>query len=177
MQRKVRGRVQEKSPETVIENEVRIGIDPDCDKNGVCVYDTKTKEVSVYAMAFPNLIDYLCLLSNEHDKERYTVIVECGGQVSHNWHLSNESSAFLSAQMGSRVGRNFETGNKIAEMSEYRGLRTRKIQPLKSRIWGGTDKKIKHDEFVEVIERFGIKYPSKRENQDVRDSVMIALFG
>lgn len=156
---------------------IRIGIDPDSEKNGICCYDTIDMTLETCALRFPQTIEYILEKKKQYEGLPILVVVEVGGAMPHNWHLRENFTPGVISQMGSRIGRNYETGVKICEMCEYNGLDVKKIMPIRSSRWGGSEKKIKHDEFVELMRRLGINYTNKRENQDVRDSIMIAVFG
>lgn len=145
-----------------------VAVDPDVTKSGVAVIDVETKIVEAYAMAFPNLIEYLYDL----DKETTRIAVEAGWLNKPNWHCAPSMAA--AANVGNRIGRNHETGRKIVEMCEHKGLAVSLVKPLGKR-WKGTSGKITHLELENVLKGLKIRLDKKRTNQDERDSILIAI--
>jgi len=143
-----------------------IAVDPDCDKSGVCLLNVETREVKVASMNFPKLLDYIneidCTLTG------LTVIIEAGWLNKSHWHVKGKDSERLSAYKGNAVGRNHETGRKLAEMCEHYGIAFELVKPLK-KAWNGKDGKITHDELAYFVPNF----PNK-SNGDARDATLLA---
>lgn len=144
-----------------------IGIDPDCDKSGLCVINKSEKRIMrAEALPFPELIEAVLLLQFPGDIE--CVYVEAGWLNKGNYHGRAGDSRALSAAKGEAVGRNAETGRKIVEMLRYHNITTELVKPLK-KVWKGTGGKISQDEILRIIPGF-----PKRSNQEVRDAALIA---
>ena len=147
-----------------------VAIDPDVAKSGVAVLDVKGRSLELYAMAFPDLIDYLYDIQ---DKESVRIAVEAGWLIKTNWHRAPSMAA--AASVGNRTGRNHETGRKIVEMCEHIGLSFSLVKPLGKR-WKGANGKITHCELESVLNELKIALNRKRTNQDERDSILIAIY-
>jgi hypothetical protein len=145
-----------------------VAVDPDVTKSGVAVIDVGTRIVEAYAMAFPNLVEYLYDL----DKETTRIAVEAGWLNKPNWHCAPSMAA--AANVGNRIGRNHETGRKIVEMCEHKGLPVSLVKPLGKR-WKGTSGKITHPELENILKGLKLGLNKKRTNQDERDSILIAI--
>ena len=144
-----------------------IGIDPDCEKSGLCVINKSEKRVMrAEALPFPELIEAVLLLQFPGDIE--CVYVEAGWLNKGNYHGRKGDSRALSAAKGEAVGRNAETGRKIVEMLRYHNIPTELVRPLK-KVWKGTGGKISQAEILRIIPGF-----PKRSNQEVRDAALIA---
>ena len=147
-----------------------VAIDPDVTKSGVAVLDVQNRSLELYAMTFPDLIDYLYGIQ---DKESVRIAVEAGWLIKTNWHRAPSMAA--AASVGNRTGRNHETGRKIVEMCEHIGLSVSLVKPLGKR-WKGSNGKITHCELESVLKRLKIALNRKRTNQDERDSILIAIY-
>lgn len=146
---------------------VIIGIDPDVDKSGVCVYYSSTNVVQLVSMTFPELIQFV---SCTRDAEVY---IEAGWLNHGNWHLKGYDNKRLGASKGYDVGRNHETGRKIVEMLKYMGFKVKEVKPLR-KCWKGNDGKITHEELSMLCKAKGIDI-GKRSNKDARDAALICL--
>lgn len=122
-----------------------IGIDPDTEKSGVAVWDGEKLEL--HNLGFFELYDFLmgkwreCFDSVFFDGDhvvtvRYElkVVIEAGWlNEKTNWHYSGHSKG-VTAQVGARIGANWETGKKIAEMCEYLNLEYELRKPVSSKM-------------------------------------------
>jgi hypothetical protein len=135
---------------------VLIGIDPDVNKSGVCMYNSKTN-FTLLTLSYFELFDLL-----KNTKGNIKVYIEAGWLNKSNWHKVVNSSAAINANIGLRTGANHEAGRKIVEMCEYLKLEYFLIKPTRS--------KINSDTFNKIT---GFK---KRTNQEVRDAAML-VFG
>ena len=144
-----------------------IGIDPDCEKSGLCIIDKDEKKViEAEALPFPELIE--TVTSYKFPDEIKCVYVEAGWLNRGNYHGRKGDSRAIAAAKGEAVGRNAETGRKIVEMLQYNGIKTELVRPLK-KVWKGTGGKISQGEIMKMIPGF-----PKRANQEVRDAALIA---
>jgi len=147
-----------------------IGIDPDCFKSGVSYIHKESKEVSVYTLSFPELIDKVKMWNQNavSSGKTLTVIVEASWLISHNWHANGGQNHKYAAAIGNKTGRNHETGRKLVEMLQHNGIPVEEIRPLK-KCWRGPDGKITHEELSGFINGL-----PKRTNQEQRDAALIA---
>ena len=164
-----------------------IGIDPDCDSSGVTIiYCDYT--IQSLSFKFPNLIE---TIKKEFLPINTSIAVEAGWLNKKSNFRPNfgkkvnsdssykeikdsyESSQRISDRISAKVGANHETGKKIVEMLEYYGFKVELIKPLPKRL-KGVGGKITHEEINAILKRNGFE-ELKRTNQDVRDSVLIAL--
>jgi len=134
-----------------------IGIDPDVDKNGVCVFERKKREMKLYNLTFFELFDLLKTFADTPTK----VVVEAGWLNKSNWHLNNADSKRVAAAKGKNTGENHETGRKIVEMCEYLKLDHALIRP--------TRRKLNSEQFKAYTGY------SKRTNPEQRDAAMLVF--
>lgn len=144
-----------------------IGIDPDCDKSGVAIYERELNAVTLQTYDFPSLLHLLTSVQAD-------VCIEAGWLITHNWHIKHGESASVSAKKGYAVGRNHETGRKIAEICKFYGISYHLIKPLR-KCWQGNDKKITNEELQKLLKFRGIKVNKSRTNQEERDAALVAL--
>ncbi|OKZ38633.1 MAG: hypothetical protein BHV68_10415 [Bacteroidales bacterium 43_8] len=136
-----------------IKYDVLIGIDPDVERSGYSVLDTRN--------------------CKEND-ERVAVYVEAGWKNKSNWHLSPKDTRAIAAKKGEHVGRNQETGRKIVEMLRHYGIQVMEQSPLR-KCWQGKDGKITHEELKRLCQMSGIAFNASRSNQEERDSALLAI--
>lgn len=157
----------------MVGKDIIIAIDPDVNKSGVATLHIKSLELEISAMDFPTLVEYLQLTKFSsccgESKENVLVIVEAGWLNKSNWHLKRGENARTAAAKGNAAGRNHETGRKIIEMSEYIGMETLPVRPLR-KCWRGEDGKITHEELQGIV---GGRLPN-RTSQDMRDAALLA---
>lgn len=149
--------------------DVIISIDPDVERSGVAELNKSTKEIKLFSLSFPDLMDYLLSVKRicEIKKIKAKVIVEAGWINKGNWHLTGKDSKYSAAEKGRQTGRNHETGRKIVEMCRHYQFVTEEIKPLR-KFWRGVDKKITADEFNRITGYVG------HSSQDMRDAGIIA---
>jgi hypothetical protein len=146
-----------------------IGIDPDCDKSGVCELHTSGKYLAVYSFSFPELLDYLWDKRETCDAP-FVVVVEAGWLCASNWHVKYYDSKEAAAKKGNDAGRNHETGRKIIEICKHWGIEVEEKKPLR-KCWKGDQGKITHEELTRF---YGMPELPKRTNQEVRDAILLA---
>ena len=82
-----------------------VGIDPDHERSGVALIDTKEKRiVSMQSMEFPDLIDRLVNMKEENYD--FLVVVEASWLHKANWHVDFGEGMRISARKGYDVGCN-----------------------------------------------------------------------
>ena len=152
-----------------------IGIDPDVDKSGVAMLEVKTGSMSLYSMAFPELIRWLQEQDEAmcEDTKRRLVVVEASWKVQANWHGRYGDSRRISARKGYDVGCNHETGRKIVEVVQSTLLEVKEKYPLR-KIWKGKGGKITHEELVSLLDGSLIAYGFTRTNQEASDAALLA---
>lgn len=144
-----------------------IGIDPDAEKSGVAYLKPATRSLELTTLAFPDLLDYLqfCKARTVEFGESLIVIVEAGWMVEKsNYHPIQGHRA---EKIAKDVGRNHETGRKIAEMCRHWGIEILEHHPLR-KMWKGKDGKITHDELASFT------FITGRTNQESRDAALLA---
>lgn len=139
-----------------------VGIDPDVEKSGVALLDTRNRSLVLRSLSFPELMDYLQSLTGNRDD--YLVVVEGGWLNPSNFHLRGRGQ-HCAARQGNDVGRNQETGRKIVEMARHFSLETEVKRPLR-KIW--LHGKISREELEAFTGRVG------RCSQDERDAALLA---
>lgn len=146
-----------------------IGVDPDCEKSGVCRLEISTKKLELLSLTFPQLLDYMQFIKKQHLETGKSIlfIVEAGYLNKSNWHVKGSDNKRIATAKGNSTGRNHEVARKIIEMAKHYGLEVLEVKPLK-KVWKGPDGKITHDELAYFT---GI---SGRTNQETRDSALLA---
>ena len=134
---------------------LKIGIDPDVEKNGVAIKNGD--DISLLNLTFFELFEKLKGLENKNVK----IYIECGYLNKSNWHKVGKGSAALNAKIGNSTGRNHEVARKIVEMCEYLNLDYKEVKP--------TSRKVDAKLFKTLT---GISY---RTNQEQRDACMLIL--
>lgn len=155
--------------------DIIIGIDPDADKNGVATLFRENRQLEATTMTFPETLDYLRYVHSKARANGQTVrvIIEAGWLNKTHWHVGYNDSRQAAAAKGNAVGRNHETGRKIAEMCSHWQIPHELIKPLALKaggvnLWQGKDGKITAEELNEFT---GLK---GRTNQEARDAALIA---
>ena len=146
-----------------------IAIDPDVTKSGVAKLNPALRELEIFSLSFPELIEYLQRVAQECrlGTDKVLVVVEASWKIATNWHVRRGDSVRTAARMGKDTGRCHEVGRKIVECAVYYGLEVVEKLPLK-KIWKGPDGKITHEEMSVFI-----RMP-KRSNQEQRDAALLA---
>lgn len=162
-------------PQTPKKTDIIIGIDPDADKNGVATLFRESRLLEATALTFPETLDYLRYVHSKARANNQTVrvIIEAGWLNKTHWHVSYSDSRQQAAAKGNAVGRNHETGRKIAEMCAHWEIPHELMKPLALKaggvnLWSGKDGKITAEELTEVTGLRG------RTNQEARDAALIA---
>lgn len=146
-----------------------IGIDPDVDRNGVAVLETRSRRLETGTKSFFGLYDYLKVFKAQAAERGASVIVviEAGWLIKTNWHLNPREGIRTASAKGNSAGRNHETGRKIVEMCDYLGMAHDEVRPYR-KCWAGPDRKITHDELASFTGLGG------HTNQEARDAALIA---
>lgn len=152
-----------------------IGIDGDVDKSGVAFLHVPTRKLETSTLTFPELLDYLQFVKKQsiEKNETVVVVVEASWLISHHWQTKRGDNQRVTAAKGNSVGRNHEVGRKIVEMCKHYDLEVIEQRPLR-KSWKGRGGKITHEELNKILKSRNMEI-IKRSNQEVRDSVLIAL--
>ena len=154
--------------------DIIVAIDPDVITSGVCIYNKRKGEIKVSAYSFPKLLDVADEIVTEC-KDRglsYLFVVEAGWLNKSNWNLTKHDTIRSAAAKGNSVGRNHETGRKIVECLEYRGINVEELRPLR-KVWAKG--KISHEELKKLVDSKNIRNLPTRTSQDIRDATLIAI--
>jgi len=103
-------------------SKIWIGIDPDAEKSGVAVWDSK--ELTLLNLRFFELYEKLinCNMHCSLNGKELTVVIEAGWlNTKSNWHSYGHGEN-VAAKIGTKVGANHQTGKLIAEACEYLGI-------------------------------------------------------
>lgn len=153
-----------------------IAIDPDVDKSGVATMDVKGRAVECRALNLPELVDYLlqCKGRSAASNQSYVVVVEAGWLAETNWHIKRGDRAQKIASIGAKVGRNHEIGHQIVLFCEHYHLPCEEKRPL-VKCWNGPGRKITQEEMSRLLMGSQVSAPKGRQNQEMRDAVLLAL--
>ena len=156
------------TPDTII------AIDPDLTASGICCLNVPAKKIEVQCLNLFDLQDYLQVQRDSHI-ETYSglvVVVEAGwlNKVS-NYHTAASRKGQAIAR---KVGENHAIGKQIVAMCKKIGIEVIEKYPLR-KSWKGREGKITHKEIVSLLEGSGVRYGFRQTNQEVRDSILLAL--
>ena len=156
--------------------EIIIAIDPDIDKSGLAVLAPKEKQIVLYDLTLPQMVDFFreCKKIYEAENVSYVVVVEASYLIQANWHLQWDDTKNKAAAKGKQVGRNHEIGRQIVEFCKHLGLPYEEKRPLK-KCWAGKDGKITADELNQLLEGTGFQPITTKTNQEKRDAALLAL--
>ena len=148
-----------------------VGIDPDVEKSGVAILNTRTNVLTVYSMTFPEAIEHIKTMPVDDT----IVYVEAGWLNKAHWHLSRYDTGQSAAYKGNQAGRNHETGRKLIECLQYYNIKAKAVKPFR-KTWTGPDGKITHQELKRLCEMSGVYFTDSKTNQEKRDAALIALY-
>lgn len=151
----------------MIKNEIIVGIDPDIDKSGFALLNGQDGTLVFDSLTFTQLANRFREIATAFGKS-VTVVVEASWVTAHNFHTKASDSKAVAAKKGYHVGRNHQAGIDICLLATMYGLNVYEQAPLR-KCWKGKDKKITHDEIVQIT---GID--TKRTNQEERDAILLA---
>lgn len=144
-----------------------IGIDPDCEKNGVAILCPAERLLNCECLTFAETIAALQGYKYRAEvlKQKFIVVIEAGWFNRSNWHT--HGNAKLAAAIGRSTGMNHQTGILLAQMCDYYKIPYKLQKPLK-KCWKGKAGKITHAELKAFT---GIE---GRTNQEERDAALIS---
>lgn len=164
--------------------DIVIGIDPDAEKNGVATLFRESRLLQATALTFPETLDYLRYVHSKARANGQTVrvIIEAGWLNKTHWHVGYNDSRQAAAAKGNAVGRNHETGRKIAEVCAHWQIPHELMKPLALKaggvnLWQGKDGKITAEELKKLLTSKKIISDFTRSNQEMRDACLIAVLG
>lgn len=149
-----------------------VGIDPDADKSGLAVVNTKERHAHLVVLPFFDLLDAIrmTIAKARANDQTSIVIIEGGWLVKSNWHITRRDSRFSASAIGRKVGMNHQTGILIAQYCKAKAIPYRVVVPLR-KCWAGHDHKITHAELVQFAD-----IDTHRENQEARDACLLAWY-
>lgn len=147
-----------------------VGIDPDREKSGIAVYNKENGVVTPLSMSFFELFDFFV----DNNKNIEKVKIE-GGWLNKKANFRDMMPTAVGEKIARDVGANHEVGKKIVEMCDYFKLESVVVRPFPKE-WNTASGKISHGELLNVLESLNVKLNRGRTTQDIRDSILIALF-
>ena len=156
-----------------------IGIDPDAIKSGLCVYNKQTRVMEIACLTFPEILEKVKSIYEEHKQLPFMVFVEAGWLNKGNWHVTESRNGKMSpsawaAAVGTSVGACNAVSKNLLECFNFYGIPCSPIKPLR-KCWQGPDRKITHKELVKELNTYQVKYDFKHSNQEERDAALICL--
>ena len=153
-----------------------IAIDPDVDKSGVAAMDVRARSVECMALNLPELVDYLVQSRDSAalKNQSMVVVVEAGWLAETNWHIKKDDRAQKIAIIGAKVARNHKIGHQIILFCEHHKILHEEKRPL-VKCWNGPDRKITQEEMTRLLTGSQVSMPKKRQNQEMRDAILLAL--
>jgi len=155
---------------------ILIGIDPDSEKSGVCVYDAKAEKLlSLANMEFYDLLDYIL------ENRECTFYIEAGYMHKSVFHASKKFSSSKNSNIGLRVGYCNMVGVLLVQFCKRHNIKYNAVPPkarvhrekalcMANKLAYSTVGKTKtsHDQF-KVITKSNLK----KTNQEQRDAAML----
>jgi hypothetical protein len=140
---------------TIDSNILYIGIDPDIDKSGLCVYDRYADDkMQLFTASF---FDVLQTIDEWNGRRRTIVKLEAGWlNKKSNWHGGKSNVA---QKIAKNVGENHATGKLIEQYCIRNNYQYKLIVPKKSKVDAVMFKKLTGYE--------------RRTNQELRDAAML----
>jgi hypothetical protein len=132
-----------------------IGIDPDLDKSGLCIYDRYATDKMQLLMA--SFFDVLDIIQEQNKVRRVITRIEAGWlNKKSNWHGGNTS---IAQKIAKNVGENHATGKLIEQFCKRNNYQYQLAVPKKSKVDAAMFKKLTGYD--------------KRTNQELRDAAML----
>ena len=156
-----------------------IGIDPDAKLSGLCVLNRETRFMEIACLNFPNILDRVKTLYENNRPNPFMVYVEAGWLNKGNWHVTESRNGKFSpsawaAAVGTSMGACNAVSKNLLECFEFYGIPCTPIKPLR-KCWKGPDRKITHEELINELNIYRVKYSFKRSNQEERDAALLCL--
>jgi hypothetical protein len=106
-----------------------IGIDPDCDRSGIAVYNTMINELEeVKALSLLDLFEYIKSFKENIGLDTYLIRLEAGWlEKKSNWHGGNN---FVAQRIAKNVGSNHEVGRQIEKYLIQQKYNYELLKPL-----------------------------------------------
>ena len=155
---------------------LRVGIDPDTEASGWAEINADTREVRLMTLPFFSLIRHFDWLQGRDDLSP-CIVLENIWETTHNWHTGSRDSKALAATKGYHLGRCSMLAELARDAIKERGLPLICQKPLIKR-WKGRDRKITHEEIVEVCRQHRLILPKSKQartNQEERDALLLAI--
>jgi hypothetical protein len=145
---------------------MKIGIDPDVDKNGIAIIENgKLRTMSLELIPF---YEWLKLVAENIE----IVNIEASWLLSHNWTSNGNIAASL--KIANHTGANHQIGKEIVKVLELLEIPYKLTRPLK-KIWKGTNGKITHKELLNIWQVKNLGFDQKQTNQEQRDAALLIL--
>ena len=141
---------------------IKIGIDPDVDKSGFAVWDSKRKKFAhIFSFDLFDLVGQL-MKWNLNEPE-VLVYIEAGWlNKKSNFHVYSGQSKRVGEGIAKNVGRNHEVGRQIEKFCIKHDIKYTLIRPV--------NKKVKDVDLFKRLTKW-----TKPTNQDKRDAAMLVL--
>lgn len=153
-----------------------IAIDPDIEKNGICVISNN--RVELFSFNFSTLaFVFFKNLRGQLDSNpglKIKLFVEAGflNKIYFNPYNKNQLAI---GKINRNIGENHAASKLIIESAKYYNLDPIPCFPVKSTNYRDRGKKITHPQFVRMIERNNLICNVEVTNQEIRDAALIAV--
>lgn len=153
--------------------QLRVGIDPDVDKNGVAIIDKTTRDIELHNFNCGELVEYL---QAKKEQIEYVIIEASWLLGKASFRIHPKDSKEVASLKGLHVGRNQGIGMALVQVLKSLNLTVIERKPLK-KIWGKSGKeKISHDELKDLCIKMKYNYNYNRTNQEQRDALLLLIF-
>ncbi|MBQ0140585.1 MAG: hypothetical protein KBT36_14980 [Kurthia sp.] len=153
-----------------------IAIDPDVEKNGVCIISDNRVELFVFN--FSTLIfTFFKNIKTQKDTNpalKVKLFVEAG-YLNRTFFQPINGNSLIIGRINRNIGENHATAKQIIACADYYGLEPIPTLPVRSTNYKSRGKKITHEQFIDMLKRNNLFCSASVTNQDVRDAALIAV--
>jgi len=104
-----------------------IGVDPDCKKSGVAVYNNG----KLIAIENLTILDFIELCKNLSDKEATTFVIEDGNMISGLYSRNKFGNKAVQNKISERVGANKQRATDLIEIVKHYNIKLIRQKPRK----------------------------------------------
>lgn len=153
-----------------------IAIDPDLEKNGVCVI--VHNRVELFTFNFNTLVfvffKNIRAQLDSNPALKVKVFVEAGF-LNKVYYQPYNSNSFIIGKINRNIGENHATSKLIIESANFYNLDPIPCLPVRSTNYRDRGKKISHPQFVKMLQLNNLCCNAEVTNQEIRDAALLAV--
>ena len=153
-----------------------IAIDPDIEKNGVCVIVHNRVEMFLFNFSTLVFVFFKNIRAQmDANPGLKTHLFVEAGYLNKVYFNPNNSNTFIVSKINRNIGENHASSKLIIESADYYGLNPTPVLPVRSTNYRTRGKKITHPQFLKMLERNSLFTDAVQTNQEVRDAALLAV--